>query len=108
MPAGGALHLPTCSLHGSDDLLGFLGAPALGGCPLLQCHAGPLIHPRASSMVPSWIAHHRLASASPHAAMHRDSVVPGHSGWIFALGPRGVRAATVLPGQRRSPTVTDG
>ena len=38
VPAGGALHLPTRPLHGSHDLLGFLGPPAFWSCLFLQRH----------------------------------------------------------------------
>jgi hypothetical protein len=60
-------------------------------------------------MTSSWTAHPLLASARPPcSAAERHPSHSGHDRWIFALGPRWVRATAVADGHQRSPAVTDG
>src|SRR5215207_5045073 len=109
MPTRGALHLPTCPLHGSDDLLGFLGAPAFRSCLLLQRHTSYLSVPRAHSRSSSWTAHPPLATL--HATVQR----PQSDTEVQRARPVDLRARSGLgpccngpAGQQRSPTVTNG
>src|SRR5512132_3387042 len=60
MAARGALHLPACPLHGRDDLLGFLGAPAFRVRLLLQGHAGVILS------IP-WTFHGPILGSTPPA-----------------------------------------